>query len=114
MRTMASVGSSMVGSGTLSTRTSSLPCQASAFISSLPPGFHPTSRTVADRNASAYSPFLCVSGRSPLGARLAEPLPQERVEEHHPRHRAEADRHHLPVGVLVAHRGAERGHVHRV
>jgi hypothetical protein len=32
MRTMASVGSTMVGSGTVSTRTSSLPCQQSAFM----------------------------------------------------------------------------------
>src|SRR5215213_2655697 len=32
MRTIASVGSSMIGSGTLSTRTSRLPCQATAFM----------------------------------------------------------------------------------
>src|SRR3954469_22440284 len=32
MRTIASVGSSMVGSGTVSTRTSRLPCQATAFM----------------------------------------------------------------------------------
>jgi hypothetical protein len=34
MRSTASVGSLMVGSGTLSTRTSRLPCQVSAFNSS--------------------------------------------------------------------------------
>ncbi len=34
MRTIASVGSWMVGSGTLSTRTSRLPCQVTAFIAS--------------------------------------------------------------------------------
>jgi hypothetical protein len=32
MRTIASVGSSILGSGTVSTRTSRLPCQVSAFI----------------------------------------------------------------------------------
>src|SRR3954451_20136808 len=32
MLTIASVGSSMIGSGTLSTRTSRLPCQATAFM----------------------------------------------------------------------------------
>src|SRR4051794_460443 len=32
MRTIASVGCSMMGSGTLSTRTSRLPCQATAFM----------------------------------------------------------------------------------
>ena len=32
-RMIASVGSSIVGSGTVSTRTSRLPCQVSAFIS---------------------------------------------------------------------------------
>src|SRR5215213_24445 len=35
IRTIASVGSSMIGSGTLSTRTSRLPCQATAFMSVL-------------------------------------------------------------------------------
>ena len=33
MRTIASVGSSIVGSGTVSTRTSRLPCQVTAFTS---------------------------------------------------------------------------------
>ena len=36
MRTIASVGSSMIGSGTVSTRTSRLPCQATAFMSVAP------------------------------------------------------------------------------
>src|SRR5215210_5808338 len=35
MRTIASVGCSILGSGTVSTRTSRLPCQATAFISHL-------------------------------------------------------------------------------
>src|SRR5215218_9306647 len=39
MRTIASVGSSMIGSGTLSTRTSRLPCQATAFMSGAPRKF---------------------------------------------------------------------------
>ena len=35
MRTIASVGASMLGSGTVSTRTSRLPCQATAFMGGL-------------------------------------------------------------------------------
>jgi hypothetical protein len=35
-RTIASVGCSIFGSGTLSTRTSSLPCQVTAFIDTYP------------------------------------------------------------------------------
>ena len=37
-RTIASVGSSIVGSGTSSTRTSRLPCQVTAFTAELVPG----------------------------------------------------------------------------
>src|SRR3712207_3870978 len=47
---MASVGSSMVGSGTVSTRTSWVPCQVSAFTPRALPGLasrHPMARVRA-------------------------------------------------------------------
>src|SRR3954451_13810780 len=39
MRTTASVGFSIAGSGTVSTRTSRLPCQVTAFMSCFSSGF---------------------------------------------------------------------------
>src|SRR3954469_14771703 len=45
MRTIASVGFSILGSGTVSTRTSRLPCQATAFISRDLQGARAPSRT---------------------------------------------------------------------
>src|SRR3954468_17578859 len=50
MRTIASVGFSIVGSATVSTRTSRLPCQATAFMAHLGVGFPASSPSAVRRN----------------------------------------------------------------
>src|SRR3954470_24168959 len=51
---IASVGSSTFGSGTVSTRTSRLPCQVTAFIATLPSGLVRDSSTREDRSETAF------------------------------------------------------------
>src|SRR5215210_300328 len=80
MRTIASVGSSMIGSGTLSTRTSRLPCQATAFMGS------PRVRVLSD-------PYPRREAQT-LGARVRPGLgPGEDL------------RHHVALGARVVVRG---------
>src|SRR5215212_3754990 len=51
---IASVGSSTFGSGTVSTRTSRLPCQVTAFIATFPSGLVSDSNTREDRSETAF------------------------------------------------------------
>src|SRR5215211_9274149 len=70
IRTMASVGSSIRGSGTSSTRTSRLPCQVTAFI------LHPPSFDTRDAKARTRErlPEIQVLGARVLHRRSASLL----------------------------------------
>src|ERR1700712_1568994 len=79
IRTIASVGASMVGSGTVSTRTSRLPCQVTAFIGS------------SSKSGCARVTRLVAAGTPPWS-----------VLRRGPALRAQEDlRHHVALGVGV-------------
>ncbi len=67
MRTTASVGCSMLGSGTVSTRTSRLPCQVTAFMAGLLPA---RPRAKSGRSAKPGAPSF-LSGGSGYSSRVA-------------------------------------------
>ena len=74
IRTIASVGSSIRGSGTSSTRTSRLPCQVSAFMpecpSSVPSiGLLPALRRLNRRRRATRPAVVGARPRTPAGAR---------------------------------------------
>jgi hypothetical protein len=70
MRTIASVGSWMAGSGTLSTRTSRLPCQVTAFMC--------CRSCVVPADASRRRDRSVRFGSGPVDGLLAWPVPQLR------------------------------------